>query len=91
MARPENIKLISEVCGEAPGLQGVEVDSGNLTPWFEAWANTKVQPWFDRVYLPSGMWAIMRDTGSGLIGGETTIEKAGETMKANYDKLRSQQ
>ena len=29
--------------------------------------------------------------GSGLIGGETTIEKAGETMKANYDKLRSQQ
>ena len=50
-----------------------------------------MQPWFDRVYLPSGMWAIMRDTGSGLIGGETTIEKAGETMKANYDKLRSQQ
>ena len=90
MARPENIKLISEVCGEAPGLQGVEVDSGNLTPWFEAWANTKVQPWFDRVYLPSGMWAIMRDTGSGLIGGETTIEKACETMKTNYDKLRAQ-
>ena len=91
MARPENIKLIAEVCGEAPGLQGVTVDSGNLTPWFEAWANTKVQPWFDRVYLPSGMWAIMRDTGSGLIGGATTIENADQTMKDNYDKLRAQQ
>lgn len=90
MARPENIKLIAEVCGEAPGLEGVEVDSGNLTKWFEAWAATKTLPWFDRVYLPSGMWATMRDTGSALIGGESTIEKAGETMQASYEQLRSQ-
>lgn len=91
MARPENIKLIAEVCGEAPGLMGVEVDSGNLTEWNALWANTKTLPWFDRVYMPSGMWAIMRDTGSGLIGGEATIEEATSVMQSNYLQLRSQQ
>ena len=91
MARPESIKLIAEVCGEAPGLMGVEVDSGNLTEWNALWANTKTLPWFDRVYMPSGMWAIMRDTGSGLIGGEATIEEATSVMQSNYLQLRSQQ
>lgn len=91
MARPENIKLIAEVNGEAAGLTGVEVDSGNLTEWFEAWAETKTLPWFDRVYLPSGMWATMRDTGSALIGGEATIEQADEVMHEKYDQLLAQQ
>ena len=37
------------------------------------------------------MWAIMRDTGSGLIGGEATIEEATSVMQSNYLQLRSQQ
>ena len=51
----------------------------------------KVLPWFDRVNLPSGMWAILRDTGSAIIAGEATPDEVTTIMEENYVKLLSQQ
>ena len=64
---------------------------GKIDPWVEQWSDVKALPWFDRAYLPSGMWAILRDTGSAIIAGEATPEEATAIMKENYLKLFSQQ
>lgn len=91
MARPENIEKMCLATGEPSGMKNVQADQGKLTVWSEKWNDVKVLPWFDRVYLPSGMWAILRDTGGAIIAGEATTEEATTIMEENYTKLLSQQ
>ena len=91
MARPENIEKICLATGESAGLTNVEADQGKLGEWSEKWSEVKVLPWFDRVNLPSGMWAILRDTGSAIIAGEATPDEVTTIMEENYVKLLSQQ
>ena len=91
LARPENVEKMCYAEGAPSGQKNVEVSLGKIDPWVEQWSDVKALPWFDRVYLPSGMWAILRDTGSAIIAGEATPEEATAIMKENYLKLFSQQ
>ncbi len=90
-ARPENVAKIAKATGSGSGLTGIEVDLGNLTQWYEKWENAQIAPWFDRIYLPSGMWAILRDTGSAIIANEASVDEVIAVMEENYINLRSQQ
>lgn len=91
MARPENIEKFCLVSGAPSGQKNVQVSLGKIDPWVEQWSEVRALPWFDRVNLPSGMWAILRDTGSAIIAGEATAEEAATVMEENYLKLMSQQ
>lgn len=91
MARPENVQKLCLVEGSPSGQKGVEVDMGHLGEWVERWSDVPALPWFDRVNLPSGMWAILRDTGSAIISGEASAADTIEIMRENYQKMFSQQ
>lgn len=91
MAKPENIQLVCEASSSPAALKGVAVDLGKLTEDFDATASLRIFPYFDREYLPSGMWAVLRTTGGALLAGEASVEEVNSIMQENYEKLRSQE
>ncbi|WP_067143151.1 ABC transporter substrate-binding protein [Oceanivirga salmonicida] len=91
LALPENIKLINESIGAAPGLLNVEVDNGDLTEYYNKYVNTKTVPYLDRVYLPGGMWSTLCDVGTGILTEQLTVKDGVAKLKADYEKLYNAQ
>ena len=89
LARPENIQYICEQSGTPSAFVGVSPNL-RLAPVYTAYQNLPIISVFDRVWLPSGMWATMRTTGAGLTSREMSVEQACEQMKSAYLKLLSQ-
>lgn len=87
LARPENIKAIAEADATPTGLTHAIADLGELTPYFETYSTTRVFPYFDRAYLPSGMWDTMCNTGAALLVGTMTPQETAEKMKTDFLKL----
>ena len=90
LSQPENVKKICEASGKRSAIQGVEPDLGSVGEDYQTYAETKICPTFDRVYLPSGMWSTMRTIGSSLIGEEMTVDESCKTMETDYNTLREQ-
>jgi len=91
-AKPEYINKIATINGNATGLAGTEYksDTGAMQPYFDAIVGVRGFPYFDREYLPSGMWDSMCQTGIGLLANTMTDEQIVAKMKADYIKLRNQ-
>ncbi|MBW5445543.1 extracellular solute-binding protein [Cohnella sp. CFH 77786] len=85
-AKTENMEKIANVTKLPPGLKGVSA-THEFTEYYEKYANIRVFPYFDRVYLPSGMWDVMCKTGSALLGGSVTPEQFSEKMKQEAERL----
>lgn len=90
-AKTENLKKIAEATNLPAGIKGVNVDLGELTQYYEKYANIRVFPYFDRVYLPNGMWDVMCTNGQELIAGSITPKQFSENMKKQFERLREQQ
>lgn len=90
MARPENVKLICEASKKRSVISGVNPDLGIVAEDYDKYAAVPIYPFFDRVYLPNGMWSTMKTIGSGLIGGDMTVEESIQVMKNDYETLRAQ-
>jgi len=90
LARPENVKKVCEASGKRSAIDGVEPELGSVGEDYKLYADTRICPTFDRVYLPSGMWSTMRTIGSSLIGEEMTVEESCKTMETDYNTLREQ-
>lgn len=90
MAKPENVKIVCEASGKRPAIQNVSPDLGSVAEDYATYADTAIYPFFDRVYLPNGMWSTMKTIGSALIGEEMTVEESVQTMQADYETLREQ-
>lgn len=90
LAKPENVKIVCEASGKRPAIQNVSPDLGSVAEDYEKYADTAIYPFFDRVYLPNGMWSTMKTIGSALIGEEMTVEESVQTMQADYETLREQ-
>lgn len=90
MAKEENYALIAQAQGMAPALENVTVDFGNLTTYFDRVKNIKVQPFFDRVYLPNGMWSTLQTVGGKLVtGGSSAIDEVVKLMQEDYTRLKN--
>jgi raffinose/stachyose/melibiose transport system substrate-binding protein len=89
MAKPENIKRVCEAIDMPAGFTNVSVDL-RLAEDYKAFQNLRTFPYFDREWLPSGMWATMRSIGGGLTSDEITVEESSQIMKEDYINLRSQ-
>lgn len=89
MAKPENIKLISEATDMPSGFTNVSVDL-RLAEDYKKYQSLRTFPYFDREWLPSGMWSTMRNIGGALTSGEITVQESSEIMKKNYISLRDQ-
>ncbi|MDT0157904.1 extracellular solute-binding protein [Microbacterium sp. ARD32] len=91
LAEPGNLSQLASSIGGIPGLTNAESDLGVLTSSYEQFVEPgtlPLQPYFDRVYLPGGIWDTMVTTTDGVITGQLTPEKATEQMKSSYDSLR---
>ncbi|MCH4885953.1 extracellular solute-binding protein [Acidaminobacter sp. JC074] len=88
LAEPAQMSRLASANALPAGLQGVESDTGILKDDYEKYAALRGFPYFDREYLPSGMWDTMCSTGTGLLTGEMTLSDAAAQMKKDYDRLK---
>ena len=88
-AKPENVALVAAANALPPGLDGVATNAGSLTADFEKFEDLRVFPYFDRVYLPNGMWDVMCKNGQDLLAGGITPREFSENMKKEYERLRA--
>lgn len=85
-AKPDNMAKLSNVSKNPPGLKDIKTDH-ELTPYYEKYANIRVFPYFDRVYLPNGMWDVLCKNGTELLAGRMTPEQFSESMKTEVERL----
>lgn len=89
LAQPENIIRVSEAQGLPPALEGIENDLGVLTDDYQRWQSVPIEPYFDRFYLPSGMWSVLQSVGAGVMSGEYTVREGSQVLEENYHRLRA--
>lgn len=93
VAEPENAQRLLESLGAYSGLTNVDIDLGTIQPSFDKYVapgDIPTMPFFDRVYLPNGMWDTIVTTTDGVINGQMTSEVAAQQMADQYQTLRSQ-
>lgn len=99
LAKPEIAAQIVKIDGGIPALSDTKVESGTDAA-YTADAFKEAQKifdgdlyydnFFDREYLPSGMWSVMTDSVDTLLANEdpaTDKEAAIEIVQDNYDDL----
>lgn len=94
LAEPENASRIAESLGSYSGLTDVEVDLGILQSSYDTWvapAEIPTKPFFDRVYLPNGIWNTMIASTDAVITGQESPAQASEQMRIQFDTLQGQQ
>lgn len=90
LARPEIVKELAEATNLPAGLTNAEADI-YYAPYFEEYADVEVEPYFDREYLPSGMWDVFGSTAQELLAGTMTPEQVSEKMSEEYTRLLEQE
>ncbi|MBP1963386.1 ABC transporter substrate-binding protein [Paenibacillus aceris] len=85
-AKPENMAKIANVMKLPAGLKGVTA-THEFASFYDQYSSIRVFPYFDRVYLPSGMWDVMCNSGLDLIAGHITPAKYSDVMKENVARL----
>ncbi|GAA3936124.1 ABC transporter substrate-binding protein [Microbacterium soli] len=91
LAEPDNLSQLAGSIGGIPGLTNATSDLGVLTASYDQFvapATLPLKPYFDRVYLPGGIWDTMVTTTDGVITGQMTPADAVAQMKSSYDSLR---
>lgn len=83
-AKPENVTQICEASRLPSAFKGI-----NSYEDYYMKENLQLYPYFDRAYLPDGMWYIMCSNSAGLISGDLSVEDVSKIMKQEYNRLRS--
>lgn len=89
LASPETAKEVAEGTSLPAGLTNVDAEN-YYSDYYDTYSDVKVQPYFDRIYLPSGMWDVMGNTSQELLSGKLTPDQVSEKMGAEYIRLRDQ-
>ncbi|MCG5102386.1 ABC transporter substrate-binding protein [Oceanobacillus alkalisoli] len=89
LSQPEHVKTLAEATNLPAGLTNAEVDI-YYEEDYETYADVMVEPYFDRIYLPSGMWDVLGNTGQELLSGTLTPEQVSEQMEQEFTRLLGQ-
>ncbi|MCY7502841.1 ABC transporter substrate-binding protein [Bacillus pumilus] len=89
LAKPENAKKIAEGTSSEAALKQVKAKN-YYSMFYDQYEEVKIEPYFDRKYLPSGMWAVMATTGQELLAGSITPEQLSKKMEEEYKRLKKQ-
>ncbi|RST65639.1 ABC transporter substrate-binding protein [Bacillus pumilus] len=89
LAKPENAKKIAEGTSSEAALKQVKAKN-YYSMFYDQYEEVKVEPYFDRKYLPSGMWAVMSTTSQELLAGSITPEQLSKKMEEEYKRLKKQ-
>ncbi|KIL41003.1 binding protein msmE [Gordoniibacillus kamchatkensis] len=87
-AKTENMEKMANATKIPPGLKDVG-SKHEFSEYYSKYAGNRVFPYFDRVYLPNGMWDVMCKTGTSLLAGTVTPQQFSEKMKQEYERLRN--
>lgn len=90
LAQPEIAKQVAEGTNLPSGLVNVDVEN-YYSSYYDQYSDVQVQPYFDRIYLPSGMWDVMGNTAQELLSGALTPEGLSDQMGEEYLRLRKQE
>ncbi|OXM82382.1 ABC transporter substrate-binding protein [Paenibacillus rigui] len=86
-AKKENMEKIANSTKLPPGLTGV-TSNHEFSDYYKKYENIRVFPYFDRVYLPNGMWDVMCKQGTELMAGRITPQQFSQMMKQEVERLR---
>lgn len=85
LARPEVAGAIAKAAGNSSGLTDVDVELGDIKTYFDKYKSVETFPYFDREYLPSGMWDVMCATGAEILAQKSgAVEDAGKIMEQSF-------
>jgi raffinose/stachyose/melibiose transport system substrate-binding protein len=90
-AQPENVKAVAESNQVPAGLSGIQVDAGELTQYYAKYTDLRTFTYFDRIYLPNGMWDVLCKNGQDVLAGGITPEQATQNISKEYIRLRAAQ
>ncbi|UKS25463.1 extracellular solute-binding protein [Paenibacillus sp. HWE-109] len=88
-AKSENMSKIANATKLPAGLKNIE-SKHEFSDYYKQFESVRVFPYFDRVYLPNGMWDVMCKTGVALLAGTVTPQQFSDKMKSEYLRLRNQ-
>ena len=91
MAQPKVLSYLATATGMVEGLSNAKSDTGELAKFYQKYKDVRPTPYFDRVYLPSGMWDSLNVTVSGVLSKQMSVSKANSTLQNDYNKLYNQQ
>ena len=95
LAREDICSYLATKCGMPSGLDNVVSDTGRLAPFYDKYANDSSIlniPYFDRKYLPSGMWNDLCVTGAAIVSGQAdSLTVAVDQMKTSYEEKKAQE
>ncbi|MET4566907.1 ABC transporter substrate-binding protein [Bacillus subtilis] len=89
MARPANAKQMAEATSLPSGLTNVKADIFYAND-YEHYQDVKVEPYFDRLYLPNGMWDVLGTVGQELAADILGPQDISQKLGREYKRLREQ-
>lgn len=93
LAEPDNAKVLLTAYASYSGLTNVSVDLGTLQSSYDKWVKPNelpTKPFFDRVYLPNGMWSTMVSSTDAIITQQTSSSDATKQMVDQFKTLYGQ-
>lgn len=95
LAREDICSYLATKCGMPSGLDNVKSDTGRLAPYYDKYsADSSILniPYFDRKYLPSGMWNDLCVTGATLLSGQQdALTVSVDQMRTSYEEKKAQE
>lgn len=90
LAKPAVDAKLAESTGSLPGLTDVDSDLGSLKPSYEQWVTpgkVELRPYFDRVYLPNGMWNTVVTTADAVVAGQSSPSESVAKTASDFSTL----
>lgn len=87
LATPAVMSKLATVNGMLPGLSNVKADLGTTQAYYDKYSSSKTYPYFDREYLPNGMWDDWCLTGANVLGGKPVSDQIAYLEKSYKSKL----
>ncbi len=92
LASPEVCAKLATASSNPAGLKGVTSDTGVIQQYYEKYANVRTFPYFDREYLPTGIWDDLCVTGARILAKENNaVSESVKQMEQSYKDKFSQQ
>lgn len=93
LAQPENVNKMSTTTGNPTGIvgEGYSSELGNLQEYYENVQDLRSFGYFDRAYLPSGMWDSLIKMVEAIINQDENADEITQKLSDDYTKLYGQQ
>lgn len=93
LAQPANQEAFAKSSGGVPGIASAKTDLGKLQPSYDTWVvkeKSPLVPYFDRLYLPNGLWNTLVTSTDAVITGQGTSESSTQLVANDFKSLYGQ-